>query len=336
MDFNALGATAAQSESLAAPIHKGRVLQDDADFHCYECADLDEPVTKNFKHLLDLIDMKRQMAGAEFVNVHITLGLKGGREQMATVKPYQEKRDNHRDPKLKDRVAALRNMLGNYKTDIQKPIVNLYQEADDSLAQYQEARIKEHGVESSVILSGDKDLWMVRGLHCDSKTGRMWRVDGYGKTEYKDVGNVKPKLIGQGTSWFWHQIIMGDTADNIPGLPMLSGRLAEKYVPNKKPNAKRKAIKCGEAKAYAMLKGVTTEKEAARRVYEAYSDHYGSTAAEMLLEQAFLLWMRRTTKIFDVCTYLGEVGLKIQPSPAQLNRLQEYKKLVKIQMEQNT
>lgn len=334
MNLDAIGAAAAQTDSVGTPIHKGRVLQDDADFHCYECCDLDETANENFQRLKKHIDYKRQMAGAEFVNVHITLGLKGGREQMASVQPYQEKRDNHRDPKIKERVAELRNMLANYKTPTTKPVVNLFQEADDSLAQFQLKQIKEHGVLSSVILSGDKDLWMVEGLHCDPKTGRMYRVAGYGKTEYREVGNVEPKLVGEGTSWFWHQMLIGDKADRIPGLPMISGRLAERYLPNKKPNPKRKALSCGEARAVAILNGVTTEVEAARRVLEAYTDHYGVEAHEMLLEQAFLLWMRRTPKILDVCTYLAEVGLPIKPTARQLARLDKYKALVKIQMEQ--
>jgi hypothetical protein len=131
MDYQSLGATAAKSESTAPVTHKGRVLQADADFFCYECADLDESVAENFETLKGHLEVKRKMAGAEYINVHVTLGLKGGREQMATVKVYQEDRNKYRDPALKERVRELRIRLGRYKTDNTSPVVNILQEADD-------------------------------------------------------------------------------------------------------------------------------------------------------------------------------------------------------------
>lgn len=332
MDFMQLGSQAAQSDNLSRPVVPNRVLQADADFFCYYCAKTDEHVNENFRCLLDLIEVKRCMAGAQFVNVHVTLGMKGGREQMATVKPYQGKRDDHRDPALKARVHELRSMLANYKSDIVKPVVNLLQEADDSLCQQQLKRIKSHGEDSTVIMSGDKDLWMVDGLHCDGETGRMWRVKGYGLCEYRNVGNVKPKLMGEGTSWFWHQMVMGDTADNIPGLPMLSGRLANKYLPTKTLNRNRPAIACGEAKAVAMLLNVTTDQEAFNRVYEGYRDHYGATADEMFYEQAFLLWMRRTGDVHDVLNFLRPLGFKYELSSNQKKLMQRFKELALVQI----
>jgi DNA polymerase-1 len=332
MDFQQLGNTAAQSDNMTRPITKGRVLQADADFFCYYCAKPDEHVNSNFRNLLDLIEMKRVLAGAEVVNVHVTLGLKGGRNEIATVKEYQGKRDDHRDPALKARVHELRSMLANHKTDITKPVVNLFQEADDSLCQHQVKRIATHGEESTIIMSGDKDLWMVDGLHCDGDTGRTWRVKGYGKTEYREVGNVKPKLVGEGTSWFWHQMIMGDTADNIPGLPTLSGRLANRYLPTKTLNRSRPAVACGEAKAVAMLLNVRTDQEAFLRVHEAYIDHYGHLANEMFYEQAFLLWMRRTGDVHDVKKFLEPLGFKYTLSKAQQEAMAKFKERVLLQI----
>lgn len=336
MDFTKLGDSASRSEPVNRPVIAGRVLQADADFFCYYCARIDEHPNENFKALLSLINNKRVLAGCEFVNVHLTLGIKGGREQMATVKEYQGQRNDNRDPAVKQRVHLLRNMLANYKTSKENPVVNLLQEADDSLTQYQNMQITLHGVESSVLMSGDKDLWMVEGLHCDPDTGRMWRVQGYGKVYYKDVGNVTgPKLIGEGTSWFWHQMIMGDTADNIPGLPMLSGRLANRYVPTKVVNVNRPPLKCGEAKAVAVLKDVTTDLEAFRRVREAYKDYYGSRADEMLYEQAFLLWMRRTGNVHDVMTFLKTLGFEYTLSKTQQDAMARFKELALLQISQS-
>lgn len=334
MDISAIAQVASTEAPVVRKIVKGRVLQDDTDFHCYAAAHLDEPPAKNFKHLLNIIESKRILAGAEYVNCHLTLGLKSGRAQMATVLPYQESRSN-RDPAMGERVKLLRNMLANHKTKILTPVVNLYKEADDSLAAYQLKQIEEHGYNSSIIGSGDKDLWMVHGLHSNQKTGEIWKGDGYGSTVYKEVGNTKPKLIGKGTSWFFHQMVMGDKADNIPGLPMLSGELMNRYLPTKKINYNRKPAACGEAKAVAMLKDVHRAEDACARVWEAYTHHYRGNAEEMFMEQAYLLWMQRDSKLLDVEKYFGELGFDFKFSQAQKQRLKKYVELCKIQGEMN-
>jgi hypothetical protein len=326
MDFNRIGAS-------ASPVHtnmiKGRVLQADADVFCYECCDIEESVQQNWGSLRSYIHNMRKAAGAEHVMLHLTMGLKGGREQIATVKPYQENRSN-RDPAVSARVWELRHLMANYRTDDCSPVVNVLQEADDSLCQWQLQQIKAHGRRSSIIMSVDKDLWMVEGLHVDPKTHKIYMVEGYGKTEYRDTGNVNPKLVGEGTSWFWHQMIMGDKADNIPGLPMLTGKLANKYVPTKKFNPDRKPLACGEAKAVAMFKGVRDDREACSRVLEAYQEYYTYGGVEMFMEQAFLLWMRRTSKLTDFQDWVIEAtGFDLKFTKKQRERLQVYKKLAK-------
>jgi DNA polymerase-1 len=331
MDYKALGATASKSDSASRSTVAGRVLQDDTDFICYQCANLEQTEEYAFHQVLANLDKARRMAGAQTVNMHLTMGMKGGRAEMATVKPYQEKRNVNKKPELAYRVTRLREMLANHKSSVHIPIVNITQEADDSLRQMQWDCIQAHGVESSVMRSGDKDLWFLEGLHMDD-LGRFYTVDGYGWTAYREVGNVAPKLIGQGTSWFWHQLVMGDGADNIPGLPTISGRLLNRYVPTKKYNPHRKAGACGEAKAVAMLKDVTTESEAAERVMEAYEETYGRLgAAEMLVEQAFLLWIRKTSKLTEIITFLRESGLNVSFTSAQIARLKAYGAKVKEQ-----
>ncbi len=333
MDFSKLGTQASKTDSTSRNVVVGRVLQDDTDFICYQCANVDEPLAVALQAVLRNVEHARKLCGAERVNMHLTMGMKGGRKEMATVAPYQEKRNKTKNPELAYRVKELREALANHKSSKHVPIVNIHQEADDSLRQMQSARIAANGVQSSVMRSGDKDLWFSDGIHMD-ELGRFYTVEGYGTTEYREVGNVKPKLIGRGTSWFWHQIIMGDGADNIPGLPKLSGRLANVYLPTKTYNAKRKPMPCGEAKAVAMLAGVTNEQEAARRVMEAYQDHYGMIlGAEMLVEQAFLLWIRRTNKLTEVIDYLKSCGLNVAFSDAQIKRLRAYGALVKEQKE---
>jgi hypothetical protein len=255
------------------------------------------------------------------------MGLKGGRDQMATVKPYQENR-KQKDPEKSARVWELRHLMANYRTDTVMPVVNMLQEADDSLCQWQRNQISKCGHQNSILMSVDKDLWMVEGLHIEPSTHRIYDVQGFGKAEYRDVGNVDLKLIGEGTCWFWHQMIMGDKADNIPGLPMLTGELANKYVPTKKFNPNRKPLACGEAKAVAMMKTVNDDKAACKMVLHAYQEWYEHGGTEMFMEQAFLLWMRRTTSLTDVVAWLHTVtGFNLTFTQKQLARLQDYKRL---------
>lgn len=324
MNFENLGKRASTTESMSRRIIKGRVLQYDADFACYNVSDLDEPASKSFKRLLDHLEMKRVQAGAELVNAHITLGMKSGREEMATRKEYQENRDP--DKPIKVRVRELRNMLANYApTDTMRPVFNPLYEADDMMCIMQNEAIKKHGIESSVIMSGDKDLWMVQGYHCDDNSGRIYLVDGFGKTMYKEVGNVKPKLVGEGTSWFWHQMIMGDKADNIPGLEKISNKTLDIYTPLKTGKARKEGSgTCGEAKAVLMLDGVTNDLEAARIVFKAYLEYYGNEAEPAFMEQAYLLWMQRTYESYDVQRFLESIGMPLKFTSKQMKVISEF------------
>lgn len=313
----------------------GRILQADADFFCYQCAHPDESLTSDIALIKSKIEYSQRLSRAERVNVYVTLGLKGGRHQIATVKPYQDDRGKARSPEMTERVRALRTMLATYKTDRITPVVCLYEEADDVMCRNQTQRIKEHGLNSSVIMSDDKDLWMVQGLHCDSKTGEFRTAHGYGVTLYKDVGNKEPKLVGLGTSWFWYQMIMGDGADTVPGLPFLTSRLANYYVPTKTHNPNRKPLACGEGKAVIILKDVNNDQEAFRRVYEAYHDYYGNKADDMFFEQAFLLWMRRTDKLLDCMEFLRPLGFNYVVTQERKDQFRKYIELCNLQKKQN-
>ncbi len=321
MDFQKLGNSAAKADHMTRKVVPNRVLQHDTDFSCYEVSDLEETVLQSFKRLLTKVNMDRVSVGAERVNMFITLGEKSGREGMASVRPYQEDRDP--DKPIKHRVRELRHMLANAQElpDYMNVVVGLMHEADDLMCRYQN-----EDLENSIIMSGDKDLWMVQGYHADSKTGRIWHVDGYGHTEYRDVGNVKLKLVGEGYSWFWHQMIMGDKVDNIPGLPYITNNMLDKYQPLKsgKPRKDGKGL-CGEVKAVEVLKGVTDCKEALKRVYELYWELYRGRAMEMFIEQAYLLWMQRNDNPWDVLYYLDSLGMKVRPSKRQIETIGEYK-----------
>ncbi len=86
---------------------------------------------------------------------------------------------------------------------------------------------------------------------------------------------------------------------------------------------------CGEAKAVSILKGVTTDKEAAQRIYEAYYEYYRTDATERFMEQAYLLWMQRSYDAMDVQVFLHETcGLKIKFTSKQEKIVQDFIKQV--------
>lgn len=315
----------AESDSLARAIVPTRTLQYDADFACYEVANMDISPVENFQDLLKHLNNKRLLVGAGHINAYLTLGEKSGREDMATVKVYQENRNP--DAPIKVRVRELRNMLSTYGgTSLVTPVSSHFYEADDMMCRAQNIVLASGRVDDTVIMSGDKDLWMVQGWHACPISGRMYKVQGFGKTAYKEVGNVKPKLIGEGTSWFWHQMIMGDKADNIPGLERIDNRDLDRLTPLKsgKPRKVGSAA-CGEAKAVLALKNVRTEREAAGIVFRLYYNYYGKQTKARLIEQAYLLWMQRTDNEWDVLNYLAECGLKATPTEEQAAKVKAFK-----------
>lgn len=303
-----------------------RVLQYDADFACYEVVDLDKPVTSDFKKLLSKIDFLRRLVGAESVNAHITMGEKSGREGVATVKAYQDQRE---DSPIKVRVRELRLMLANLGVHKDFPtmhaVPSFFREADDTICTMQGEQILEHGFSSSVIISGDKDLWMIAGNHYCMKTEKLWSNRGYGSTKFREVGNVKPKLIGRGTSWFWHQMIMGDTVDNIPGLERIDNRSLDLWTPLKKGSRKAGSGLCGEGKAVAVLEDCCSDTEAFRRVSQLYREYYKMGWQDRFVEQAYLLWMQRTRNPCDVLDFIASVGMTVTFNKQQSMALAAYK-----------
>jgi hypothetical protein len=145
-----------------------------------------------------------------------------------------------------------------------------------------------------VCFSIDKDLLSTPGYH------------------YNPDKDDSPQLVTmeQANKNFYLQLLKGDkSVDNICGCEGLSKRIAEKY-------GIRKGKYLGPKAAEALLEGLTTEQELYERCYEVYEAYYTEqegwdeekqkycythwngtpmerTIAEMIEEQAHLLWMIR-------------------------------------------
>lgn len=103
---------------------------------------------------------------------------------------------------------------------------------------------------------------------------------------------------------FWTQTLMGDTVDNIKGLPKVSGDLKKKY--------KMRMPSVGEKGAQAILKDCKTPKEMIENVIEAYESYYKDEWEQALYDNAFFLYMRKTQDDrFDLRKLIKEAGVEI-------------------------
>ena len=247
----------------------GRILYADGDGLAYYCAGNDDTDPGRAKqNLVDKIASARVACGASEVRLLVTEqgSHKGHRYAVATVKPYQGQRSNARRPK---NWVHLRELVTRGWAGVEA-VGTSVAEADDLFAYYSH----KGGPQHAVIYTQDKDMRMVPGWHLDWQTHRMFYLP---PAVYSAVWNDKQ----YGAKWFWLQMLHGDTADNIPGLP--------KYVPDKgKPKL------CGEKTAAALLEYTSSTEDAAKLVLDLYCGYYGDVDGPVhLLEQACLLWMRR-------------------------------------------
>jgi 5'-3' exonuclease len=134
-------------------------------------------------------------------------------------------------------------------------------EADDLLALDQR--------DDTVICTRDKDLRMIPGWHYGWECGQQREEFLHQVTHDGELWLDGNKLRGNGMSFFYAQLLMGDTVDNIPGCPGI-----------------------GPKKAYNALKDQDIH-HMFHIVRSFYEYEYEDTGDERMLEQGRLLWMTR-------------------------------------------
>ena len=106
-----------------------------------------------------------------------------------------------------------------------------------------------------ILVHVDKDLNMVPGMHFEPTKKVVYEVS---ETE--------------GLQWFYRQLLMGDNADNIPGIP-----------------------KIDKKRSYRILEGLNTEWEMFSAVYDKYVETYpdlqGEDIVDMITNRGRLLYM---------------------------------------------
>lgn len=217
-----------------------------------------------------------QAVGANAYEVYLT-GPGNYRNNVATIKPYKGNRTGLEKPyhwetvsrRLKDKWGAI--------------TVNGI-EADDWLA----LRGTEEGSRYA-ICSRDKDLRQVpECVHYSWACGENqpavgpFVVDGIGKVwaDFKLYGVKQQKawkLHGNGIAFFYGQLLVGDSVDNIPGCP-----------------------KVGPKKASDLLGHLASEAELYRACAYEYHRVYGDGWKEALVENARLLHLLRSRDTMDI------------------------------------
>lgn len=194
---------------------------------------------------------------------------KGHRYAIATVKPYQGQRSSGRRP---ENWEYLRGLLEERAFSF--PIIGTHTaEADDLFA-----KVAHEANGNVVICTQDKDMRMIPAIHLTWDDFHL--VDNRAGEDLVFDGNQ------YGTKWFWIQMLMGDLADNIPGLPKYHDGRGLKL--------------CGEKTAGKLLASVQPS-DTLWRLMELYNGFYNEPGIHML-EQGALLWMRRNPDDpLDVC-----------------------------------
>lgn len=277
----------------------GRVVHIDADFLAYMTSYERKGETiklEDMQHNCQTaVEKIRRQAAAQSVHLHLTPSSsnKGGRFDIAIQKPYQGTRGDKEHPR---QLHIMREWMGRHFP------ATLHQkcEADDGMSSMQYAALRSGVPDKSIICSKDKDLCMVPGLHLDWDTGEISQAeDEVGKPNtygfiHLDHSKSSPKIKGYGTKFFWAQMLMGDPADHIQGLPFLCGS-----------HGVTKPKKVGPVLADYLLSDVHNDKDAfvlIKKLYENCGKEVGfvhhATGAkvpwpQVMISEMKMLWMRR-------------------------------------------
>lgn len=162
------------------------------------------------------------------------------REAIATIKPYKGNRVQEKPVHF--------GLALEYFQNRRETVVAEGQEADDLIGIW----ATHHGG-NGVVASIDKDLRQIHGRHYE------W----HNTTKF----TINPD---DSDRWFWLQMLMGDTADNIPGIKGVGDKTAAK-----------------------MLDGITDRQARADVVIAKYAEQYGDKAEDAMREVGQLLWIRR-------------------------------------------
>lgn len=192
------------------------------------------------------------------------------RYEVGITKPYKGTRKNPKPFHFYNIVAY---MMAMYDVVIATDGL----EADDAICIAQKKAIKNG--EETTICSRDKDLRICEGWHYSWECGRQLSMGPHQTDVFGSLGRKKNgDVFGYGLKFFFYQLLCGDAADNIPGLPGV-----------------------GTVGAYKAIVNTVDHAEAFSVVRDMYKEKLGDESKTYFLEQAQLLWMRHAdNEPFDI------------------------------------
>jgi hypothetical protein len=213
--------------------------------------------------LIKELNRRRKLAGEEPLELKPNF-----REEIAVTKKYKGNRVSNKPFHFKNLSAY---MLTNYDCVVANGI-----EADDAMCtrqydNWEYINLFDKVATPTIICSRDKDLRICPGWHYSWECGKQAAigpvlVDELGYLEKRPDG----KVLGYGLAFFYYQLLVGDTVDNIAGVPG-----------------------CGPVKAFKLLSGLTTEEEMYKAVVAKYQEAFPEDWKVHIREMANLLWMVR-------------------------------------------
>lgn len=244
----------------------GRTLILDGDSACYVIAARVKTLPTAIRHFQMRVLQLMFLTKSESAIVHLTASdsKKAGRMDILATKPYQGNRSGKAKPSMlepiRQAVADESNWLPEFSVELHREL-----EADDACIM-DAYRLKDEGV----VVSDDKDLRCTPYPYFEQARGKLMEGVGFGNIwpDRTEAGNLK--LIGQGLKFFWAQMLMGDTADNVSGLQRYKKGLV------------------GPAKTFELLGKLETENEVANFVIDAYRD-----IDQNPLPEGWLMWLLR-------------------------------------------
>jgi hypothetical protein len=237
-------------EEIISPFDRVQELLDEKIKHICREVDADQPP---IIFLTDSVWLAEQQGRVFIPNF---------RYKVAVTRPYKDTRNN---PKPFHFYNIMVYLLAEYDTRVARKGV----EADDAMCIHQTSH------DDTIICSRDKDLRICPGWHYTWECGKQRSVGPHFTDEVGQLQlNTKDDVIGYGLKFFFYQMLVGDPADTIPGLPGV-----------------------GKKKAFALLSPLQTEDELFWAVVEMYKEKMGDEAKTYFREQADLLWMQQTGKL---------------------------------------
>lgn len=270
---------------------QGRTLILDGDGPCYVVAATVKRMDTAIRHYQQRVLEAMFLAGATDCRIHLTArdSDKNGRGRVKAVKPYQGQRKGKSKPAL---LEPLREAMADNANWLPEMRVFLHRELEADDGMMQDAYVLR---ENGVIRSDDKDLRMTPYLYYEQDRGEVkgCQPEGFVTAKITDSGTFK--CLGQGPMFFWAQMLMGDSADNVKGILKYDGKL------------------CGPALAYELLKDVSTVNDAANLVIDGYRKINQNVIAE-----GWLMWLLRS-RDDNVYKYMKSLAL----SPENLDFVED-------------